>query len=65
MGSVFKVLYENTCEDENAREDICTCLSILLARSLSAKRQAIESNLVKKIAEIAQENVSALHLSEL
>ncbi len=65
MGSVFKVLYENQGEDENAREDICTCLSILLARSLSAKRQAVESNLIKKVTEIGQENAGALHLSEL
>ena len=40
-------------------------MSILLAKCKSAKTITIEQNLAKKIIEICQENISALHLAEL
>ena len=40
-------------------------LSVLLASSKSAKTNAIEHNLLKKIVEICSENEQALHLAEL
>ena len=52
-------------DHENSKIDICLCINILLAYSESAKVQSIEQNLLKKVMEICQENVSALHLSEL
>ena len=52
-------------DHENSKIDICLCLGILVASSESAKTQAIEQNLMKKVVEICGENVSALHLSEL
>lgn len=76
MGMIFKELYlqkerktigRGTDKDENKnhRNDIIICMSILLAKSKSAKTIAIEQNLVKKIIEICQENVSALHLADI
>jgi hypothetical protein len=80
MGMVFKGLYidkdhrlingqmasiEELQDRENSKIDITICMSILLAKSKSAKTIAIEQNLVKKIIEICQENISALHLAEL
>jgi len=40
-------------------------MSILLAKCKSAKTITIEQNLAKKIIEICQENISALHFAEL
>jgi hypothetical protein len=40
-------------------------MCILLAKSKSAKTIAIEQNLFKKVLEICQENVSALHLADI
>ncbi len=56
---------EELQDRENSKIDITICMSILLAKSKSAKTIAIEQNLVKKIIEICQENISALHLAEL
>lgn len=52
-------------DHENSKIDICLSLSILVAASQAAKVQAVEQNLVKKVIEICEENVEALHLSEL
>ena len=52
-------------EHENSKVDICLCLSILLGSSISAKTRAFEENLVKKVIEICEENVQAIHLAEL
>ena len=52
-------------ESENSKIDITTCMSVLLAKSKSAKTIAIEQNLIKKVLEICQENVSALHLADI
>ena len=41
------------------------CLNILIASSQSAKVQAIEQNLYKKVLDIYNENASASHLAEL
>ena len=52
-------------DHENSKIDISLCMNILIAVSDSAKVQAIEQNLLKKVIEICSENVSALYLSEL
>jgi hypothetical protein len=52
-------------EHENSKIDITLCLSLLIASCDSAKTQAIEQNLLKKVIEICLENVEALHLGEL
>lgn len=78
FGQVYRALYvdlhderqqmgvpRDMADHENSKIDICLCLNILLATSLSAKTNAIEQNLFKKVLEICSENVSALHLSEL
>lgn len=52
-------------DHENSKIDICLCLNILIASSESAKIQAVDQNLLRKVMEICSENVSALHLSEL
>lgn len=40
-------------------------MSLLIASCDSAKTQAIEQNLLKKVIEICHENVEAIHLGEL
>jgi hypothetical protein len=40
-------------------------MSLLIASCDSAKTQAIEQNLFKKVIEICVENAQALHLAEL
>lgn len=76
MGMVFKGLYldkdqrdtrgsDNFDDSENDKIDITTCLCILLAKSKSAKVLAIEQHLAKKIIEVCQENISALHLADI
>jgi hypothetical protein len=52
-------------EHENSKIDISLCMSLLIASCDSAKVQAIEQNLYKKVIEICLENVQALHLAEL
>ena len=52
-------------EHENSKIDISLCMSLLIASCDSAKVQAIEQNLYKKVIEICLENVHALHLAEL
>jgi len=56
---------DNGEDNENARIDICNCLCVLLAKSESAKRVAVEENFLKRLIEICGDNLSALHLSEL
>jgi uncharacterized Fe-S center protein len=75
MGKVFRAMYLEremrsremigVEEIENYKVDICMCLCILLAKSQSAKTTAINQNLLKKVLEICQENISALHLADL
>jgi hypothetical protein len=75
MGMVFRSMYlerdmrrtekMNIEEHENSKIDITICLCILLSKSLSAKAITIEQNLAKKVLEICQENISALHLAEI
>ena len=76
MGMVFRGLYldkdqkaqvslDEHQDHENSKIDINICLCILLAKSKSAKTIAIEQNLAKKIIDICQENVSALHLADI
>ena len=52
-------------EHENSKVDISLCINILTASCESAKVQALEQNLYKKVMEICSENASALHLAEL
>lgn len=76
MGMVFRAMYlekdmrrsgdqMNLEEYENAKVDICMCMCIVLAKSQSAKAIAVEQNLAKKVIEICQENISALHLADI
>ena len=78
MGTVFKSLYldkqqhygkiskqEEISEQENTKIDIVQCLCVLFAVSQSAKTQAVEQNMVKKIVEICEENSGAVNLSEI
>jgi len=52
-------------EHENSKIDISLCLSLLIASCDSAKTAAVEQNLFRKVIEICQENVEAIHLAEL
>jgi hypothetical protein len=78
FGQVFKALYvdqrdarqvssvpRDLAERENSKIDVCMCLSILVASSMSAKQQATSQNLLKKVIEICGENISAVHMQEL
>ena len=78
FGQVFRALYidqhdqratsglpRQEGEHENSKIDISLCINILTASSQSAKVQAIDQNLFKKVMEICSENASALHLAEL
>ena len=70
-GGVFKSLYfsesgvDERGEKDKARGDIVTCLSVLLEKSKSAKRMAIEEGFLRKVEDVCLENMSALHLSEI
>jgi hypothetical protein len=40
-------------------------MNILLSKSSSAKKVAIEENFLKKICEVCSENINAIHLAEI